>query len=107
LNGVDRKWRSAVKVEFDPTPILCGSWSQEHLWEPTFDLLRNKAVVELSVVGRLPEIVVALKESVYVSSFMTAEGDPQWSLFDRRGGSLWTLSVEEGRLKSDVDRSPL
>jgi hypothetical protein len=91
----------------DTVSILCGSWSQEHLWEPTFDLLRNKAVVDLSVVGRLPEIVVALTESLYVSSFMTAEGDPQWSLFDRRGGTLRTLSVQEGRLKLDVDRSPL
>jgi len=84
--------------------ILCGSWSEEHLWEPTFDLLRNKVVVELSVVGRLPEIVVALTEGLYVSSFMTAEGDPQWALSDRRGGTLRTLSVKEGRLKLDVDR---
>lgn len=83
----------------DAASILCGSWSQEHLWEPTFDLLRSKVVVELSVAGGLPEIVVALTESRYVSSFMTAEGDPQWSLFDRRGGILRTLSVQEGRLK--------
>jgi hypothetical protein len=87
--------------------ILCGSWSAEHLWEPTFDLLRNKVVVELSVVGRLPEIVVTLTEGLHVCSFMTAEGDPEWSLFDRRGGTLRTLSVREGRLKLDVDRSPL
>lgn len=85
--------------------ILCGSWSEEPLWEPTFDLLRNKAVVELSVVGRLPEIVVALTESLYVSSFMTAEGDPQWSLFDRRDTILKTLSVQEGRLKLDCIRT--
>jgi hypothetical protein len=82
--------------------ILCGSWSEEHLWEPSFDLLRNKVVVELSAVGRLPEIVVALTEGLYVSSFMTAEGDPQWSLFDRRER---TLSVLEGQLKLDVDQS--
>jgi hypothetical protein len=86
--------------------ILCGSWSEEPLWEPAFDLLRNEAVVELSVVGRLPEIVVALTGSHYVSSFMTAEGDPQWSLFDRRETTLRTLSVQQGRLKLDVDRSP-
>ena len=67
------------------------------------ELLRNKVVVELSVVGRLPEIVVALTEGLYVSSFMTAEGDPQWALFDRRSG-LKTLSVKEGCLKLDVDR---
>jgi len=84
--------------------ILCGSWSQEHLWEPTFDLLHNKVVVELSVVGRLPEIVVALTESLSVASFMTAEGDPQWSMFDRRGGTLRTLSVLNGSLKLDVTR---
>src|SRR5580692_9744988 len=34
--------------------ILCGSQSEERLWEPTFDLLRNKLVAELSVAGRLP-----------------------------------------------------
>jgi hypothetical protein len=88
-------WRIENRVS-----ILCGSWSEEHLWEPTFDLLRKKPVVELSVVGRLPEIVVVLTEELYVSSFMTAEGDPQWSLFDRRGGSLRTLSVLEGSLRT-------
>jgi len=83
-----------------PRSILCGSWSEEPLWEPTFDLLRNKVVAELSVVGRLPEIVVALSESLYVSSFMTAEGDPQWCLFDRRGATLRTLRVQDGCLNS-------
>ena len=27
--------------------VLCGSWSEEQLWEPAFDLLRNKTVVDL------------------------------------------------------------
>ena len=69
------------------TSILCGSWSEETLWEPTFDLLRNKTVVDTSMVGRLPEISLALTDGLYVSSFMTAEGDPGWTLFDRRGGN--------------------
>lgn len=84
------------------TAILCGSWSNEQLWEPTFDLLRNRAVVDLSVVGRLPEIVVAMAEDRYVSSFMTAEGDPSWALFDRRSDTLRTLSVRGGSLKIDI-----
>jgi hypothetical protein len=84
------------------TSILCGSWSDEHLWEPTFDLLRNRAVVDLSVVGRLPEVVVALTEDHYVSSFMTAEGDPSWALFDRRSDSLRTLSIRGASLNIDV-----
>ena len=104
---IEWSWR----VE-NSTSILCGSWSQERLWEPTFDLLRSRLVVELSVVGRLPEIVVALTESLhvsssmkadpqslYVSSFMTADGDPSWALFDRRGDTWRTLSVREGSLK--------
>jgi hypothetical protein len=90
----------------DANSILCGSWSEEPLWKPTFDLLRNKTVAELSVVGRLPEIVISLSESLYVLSFMTAEGDPQWTLFDRRYATLRTLSVLEGRMKLDVDSSP-
>jgi hypothetical protein len=84
------------------TSILCGSWSKEHLWEPTFDLLREKAVVELSVVGRLPEIVVGLTEGLYVSSFMTGEGNPEWCLFDRRGNNLRTLNVLDGDLNVSV-----
>lgn len=84
------------------TSILCGSWSDERLWEPKFDLLRNRAVTDLSVVGRLPEVVVALTEDYFVSSFMTAEGDPSWALLDRRGDAIRTLHVREGRLKTEV-----
>jgi hypothetical protein len=36
-----------------------------------------------------------------VSSFMTAEGDPQWALFDRRGSTLRALSVQDGRLSPE------
>lgn len=84
------------------TSILCGSWSDERLWEPTFDLIRNRAVTDLSVVGRLPEVVVALTEDHFVSSFMTAEGDPNWALLDRRGDAIRTLHVREGRLQTEI-----
>jgi hypothetical protein len=87
--------------------IICGSWSEEPLWEPIFDLLRSQAVVDLSLLGRIPEIVVTLSESLHVLSFMTAEGDPQWSLFDRRStNALRTLSVQKGRLIVDQAAYP-
>jgi hypothetical protein len=82
--------------------ILCGSWSEEPLWEPTFGLLSTKVVTEVSVVGRLPEIVIGLTEGLFVSSFMTAEGDPQWSLFDRRSGAVRWLCVRDGNLKIEL-----
>ena len=84
--------------------ILCGSWSEERLWKPTFDLLQNKNVVELSLFGRLPEVSVALTEGLYVSSFMTAEGDPSWTLFDRRSGTVRWLNVCDGELKVQTGR---
>lgn len=86
----------------DSTSILCGSWSEEPLWETTFDLVRNKSLSELSIVGRLPEIVVALSDNLFVSSFMTAEGDPAWALFDRREAILRILSVRQGRLELET-----
>lgn len=86
--------------------ILCGSWSEEDLWEATFDQLRNSAVVDVSTIGRLPEIAVSLTGGLYVSSFMTAEGDPQWSLFDRRGETLRTLSVLNGSLNVNMAPEP-
>lgn len=73
-------------------------WSNEDLWEPSFDLLRKQAVVNLYAVGRLPEIVVALTGNHYVSSSMTADGDPSSALFDRRGDTVRWLRVREGRL---------
>jgi hypothetical protein len=68
------------------------------LERPTLDLIRNQAVVDLSVVGRLPEIVVAFAGDHYVSSFMTSAGNPSWTLFDRRSSTVRWLRVREGRL---------
>jgi hypothetical protein len=90
---IEWSWRIENAVS-----ILCGSWSEQPLWKPSFDLLQNKAVVEVSVFGRLPEISVALSDGFFVSSFMTAEGDPRWVLFDRRPGTERSLSVRGGTL---------
>src|SRR5215212_6707719 len=46
----------------DATSIICGSWSEEELWEPSFDLVRGARVAKLSLFGRLPEIDLAFSE---------------------------------------------
>jgi hypothetical protein len=33
---------------------------------------------------------------------LTAEGDPGWAIFDRRGHTVRTLSVRQGNLNIDV-----
>lgn len=69
----------------DGQSIACGSWSDEDLWSPTFARLIGRMVENVSTFGRLPEVMVRLSGDLHVASFMTAEGDPAWTLFDRRG----------------------
>src|ERR1700722_689241 len=76
--------------------ILCGSWSDESLWQPTFSSLIDLPVTGVSTFGRLPEISVSFEGDLHVASFMTAEGDPAWSLFDRRPQTRSTIHSRHG-----------
>ena len=69
----------------DGQSIACGSWSDEDLWLSSFARLVGRTVKDLATFGALPEVVVSLEGNLRVASFMTAEGDPAWTLFDRRG----------------------
>jgi hypothetical protein len=80
------------------TSIICGSWSEEQLWVPAFDHLRDALVVAITTFGRLPEIDVELSNGLHVVSFMTAEGQPEWSLADRRTAPDVWIKVEGGVL---------
>lgn len=53
--GIEWSWR----IE-SANAIACGSWSDEKLWEPTFQLLRNRKVEQLKLFGRLPEVSLSL-----------------------------------------------
>lgn len=86
---VEWSWR----IE-DATSIRCGSWSDETLWEPTFSTLLGCEVSHVRTFGQLPEIEIGLSNGVSVLSFMTAEGSPAWTLFDRRKPQVRWLSVE-------------
>lgn len=83
----------------DAASIVCGSWSDEELWSPTFDRLKGARVADVQLFGRLPEISVELTNGMFVTSFMTSEGDPVWALLDRRGPEAATISVRQGRLE--------
>jgi hypothetical protein len=91
--GIEWSWR----IE-DATSVICGSWCEEDLWEPAFDLVRHSSVRALSMFGRLPEIDLALTDGRHLLSFMTAEGEPAWSLIDRRSEPVISLSVRDGVL---------
>lgn len=99
--GIEWSWR----IE-DATSIVCGSWSEQELWEPAFDLIRKSRVSALSLFGRLPEIDLALDGGRHLVSFATAEGQPQWSLVDRRATPHVWLDVRGGALFESDGTAP-
>jgi hypothetical protein len=81
-----------------PRSILCGSWSEETRWPKAFEALIGSTVINLETFARLPEIAVGFSNGLHVASFMTAEGQPDWALFDRRTPDVCWLTVRGGRL---------
>lgn len=88
---IESSWR----IE-EQSSILCGSWSDEELWAPSFARLLGQHVEDLVTFGRLPELMLSLSGGLHVSSFTTAEGDPAWTLFDRRGPTVRTVDCRSG-----------
>src|SRR5215217_7860530 len=58
--------------------------------------LIGSRVSRVTTFGRLPEIEVSFSNGLHVLSFQTREGNPAWTLFDRRGPQDRWLSVEQG-----------
>jgi hypothetical protein len=84
--------------------IICGSWSDDALWEAALLQLQGSTVENVDIFGKLPELAVELSNGHRVVSFMTSEGDPQWTLFDRRSPTKRWLHVRDGRLIEEVER---
>jgi hypothetical protein len=91
--GVEWSWR----IEANRS-IVCGSWSEEHLWQPTLDGLRGRRIKNIELFGILPEVVVTTDTDVRFVSFSTTDGQPQWWMTDKRGSRQRTFSVEDGQL---------
>lgn len=85
----------------DEHSIICGSWSDDELWQPSLDRLVGQVVAGLTTFGRLPEVAVALSGGLYVASFMTAEGDPEWALIDRREQPPVAVHCRSGAVVSE------
>jgi hypothetical protein len=86
-----------------PRSILCGSFSDESKWPGAFKRLLGATVSEVGTFGRLPELAVGLSNGLFVVSFMTAEGQPEWTLIDRRLPDACWLAVRGGRIVSGRD----
>jgi hypothetical protein len=61
--------------------IQFGSWSTDRKINSGLPRLQDRYIEEISAVGRLPEISIRLSGALWLHSFMTAEGQPDWSVF--------------------------
>ncbi|MBX9911579.1 MAG: hypothetical protein K2Z25_23095 [Beijerinckiaceae bacterium] len=66
--GLMIEWSWRIEEE---RSVLCGSFSDEELWAPSFDRLLGLQVIDLATFGRLPELMLSLSDGLHVSSFMT------------------------------------
>jgi|SRR5581483_135726 len=95
--GVMIEWSWRVEK---PQSIWFGSWSGNRKITNNLSVLQGHSVVDITVEGRLPELVIRLSGGIWVHSFTTVEGQPQWCLFLRdhhNSNSEWVIS-RRGRL---------
>ncbi|MCZ7451161.1 hypothetical protein O8B93_26715 [Agrobacterium rhizogenes] len=88
-----------------PRSILCGSWSDEQEWIDVFDSLIGRKVTDVALYGRLSEVTLALEGERFITSFMTAEGQPAWTIFQRSGNgrSPTSISVIDGHVEESAE----
>jgi hypothetical protein len=68
--------------------VFFGSFSGERKIANGLQSLIGLKIVDVSVEGRLPELVIHLSGDIYVHSFTTVEGHPEWTLFLPDGNCL-------------------
>ena len=78
--------------------IVCGSWSDEDLWQSTFDELLGSKVLKFAIFGRLPEIEFVLDSGYRFLSFATSDGHPEWAIIDNRNTEKYSIFSENGEL---------
>lgn len=91
--GVEWSWR----IE-DDSGIVCGSWSEDEMWEPALSRLRDGRVSGVQLFGKLPEVELSTDEGVRFLTFSTTDGQPQWHLVDREPDPPHWFSVRGGQL---------
>lgn len=73
--------------------VAFGSWSGDRKIANGLRSLQGLVVEAIQVTGRLPELLIQFSGTRWLHSFMTAEGQPEWTLF--LPSESW-LTVERG-----------
>jgi hypothetical protein len=91
---VEWSWR----IE-SPRGIVFGSWSSDRRIDNGIARLKSLRLDAIALVGRLPELLVNFSSDRWLSTFMTAEGQPEWTIF--LPDHSW-LTVERGTVVHDT-----
>ncbi len=72
---IEWSWRveSEQEIEF-------GSWSDDSKFPALLERLNGLTLKSITFQSRLPELVLELSNNIWVCSFSTVEGDPEWAL---------------------------
>lgn len=95
----DHKGELTIMIEWswrveDENQIKFGSFSESDEFSDMLSTLSGLTVKSISFQARLPELVVQFIENIWLCSFSTVEGDPEWALITpektlvSNGGSL-------------------
>lgn len=80
-----------------PKSILGGSWTSERRWPGMFKKLKGSTVTNVEVYGHIPEVCVSFSNGLRITSFMTAEGQPEWAIISHKE-NIGNLCVKKGML---------
>jgi hypothetical protein len=61
--------------------IAFGSWSTERRMTNGVSRLIGRRVEAIDIVGRLPEILLQLSDGLWLQTFNTSDGQPEWTVF--------------------------
>jgi len=61
--------------------VKFGSWSGNKKMDNGIARLRNLKVLDISLVGRLPEVYIHLSGARWIHTFQTREAQPAWTVF--------------------------
>jgi hypothetical protein len=71
------EWSWRLETESN---IEIGSWSNEDEINKVPEIINNLSVKGITFFGRLSEIVIEFSNGYWLSSFATAEGNPEWAI---------------------------
>lgn len=77
--------------------ILGGSDSTERRASSVAQKIATKRLCNVTIVGRVPELLLHLEEGFRVQSFTPEQGQPAWSIIDHSQGGA-AVCVKAGRL---------